>query len=143
MDNDNKIIIQKPEVELFLQDDIYAFNREKPKMYDLEKEFANVKKQKKHTILWPLIILFIISVLLTLGITYYIRYQNRQISVNVDVFEDINLRKLLDMVSKIEDQIEDTKDQKINVEKQRTLELDSLAAEKEAELITVESLSKN
>ena len=92
MDNDNKIIIQKPEVELFLQDDIYAFNREKPKMYDLEKEFANVKKQKKHTILWPLIILFIISVLLTLGITYYIRYQNRQISVNVDVFEDINLR---------------------------------------------------
>ncbi|MBO5482222.1 MAG: hypothetical protein J5978_02740 [Spirochaetaceae bacterium] len=140
MDNDNKIIIQKPEVELFLQDDIYAFNREKPKMYDLEKEFANVKKQKKHTILWPLIILFIISVLLTLGITYYIRYQNRQISVNVDVFEDINLRKLLDMVSKIEDQIEDTKDQKINVEKQRTLELDSLAAEKEAELITVESL---
>ena len=48
MDNDNKIIIQKPEVELFLQDDIYAFNREKPKMYDLEKEFANVKKQKKH-----------------------------------------------------------------------------------------------
>ena len=114
MDNDNKIIIQKPEVELFLQDDIYAFNREKPKMYDLEKEFANVKKQKKHTILWPLIILFIISVLLTLGITYYIRYQNRQISVNVDVFEDINLRKLLDMVSKIEDQIEDTKDQKIN-----------------------------
>lgn len=140
MDNDNKIIIQKPEVELFLQDDIYAFNREKPKMYDLEKEFANVKKQKKHTILWPLIILFIISVLLTLGITYYIRYQNRQISVNVDVFEDINLRKLLDMVSKIEDQIEDTKDQKINVEKQRTLELDSLVAEKEAELITVESL---
>ena len=140
MDNDNKIIIQKPEVELFLQDDIYAFNREKPKMYDLEKEFANVKKQKKHTILWPLIILFIISVLLTLGITYYIRYQNRQISVNVDVFEDINLRKLLDMVSKIEDQIEDTKDQKINAEKQRTLEIDSLAAEKEAELITVESL---
>ena len=140
MDNDNKVIIQKPEVELFLQDDIYAFNREKPKMYDLEKEFANVKKQKKHTILWPLIILFIISILLTLGITYYIRYQNRQISVNVDVFEDINLRKLLDMVSKIEEQVEDTKNQKLKTEKQKTFELDSLTAEKEAELITVESL---
>ena len=140
MDNDNKVIIQKPEVELFLQDDIYAFNREKPKMYDLEKEFANVKKQKKHTILWPLIILFIISILLTLGITYYIRYQNRQISVNVDVFEDINLRKLLDMVSKIEEQVEDTKNQKLKTEKQKTFELDSLIAEKEAELITVESL---
>ena len=94
MDNDNKVIIQKPEVELFLQEDVYAFNREKPKMYDLDKEFESVRKNKKHTILWPLIIMFIISILLTVGITYYIRYQNRQISVNVDVFEDINLRKL-------------------------------------------------
>ena len=61
MDNDNKVIIQKPEVELFLQEDVYAFNREKPKMYDLDKEFEVVRKNKKHTILWPLIIMFIIS----------------------------------------------------------------------------------
>lgn len=140
MDNDNKVIIQKPEVELFLQDDIYAFNREKPRMYDLEKEFAEVKKNKKHTILWPLIILFVISIILTFGITYYIRYQNRQITVNVDVFEDINLRKLLDMVSKIESQIDETKKTKVKTEERRLLALDGALSEKEAELITIDSL---
>ena len=50
MDNDNKVIIQKPEVELFLQEDVYAFNREKPKMYDLDKEFEAVRKNKNRTI---------------------------------------------------------------------------------------------
>ena len=140
MDNDNKVIIQKPEVELFLQEDVYAFNREKPKMYDLDKEFEAVRKNKKHTILWPLIIMFIISILLTVGITYYIRYQNRQISVNVDVFEDINLRKLLDMVSNIENQLEETKNAKHKSETKRTRELETALAEKEAELITVKSL---
>ena len=113
MDNDYKVIIQKPEVELFLQDDVYAFNREKPQVYDLEKEFAKVKAQKKHTILWPLIILFIVSAVLTFGITRYIAYQNRQISVNVDVFEDINLRKLLDMVSRLEEQVKQAKNNKL------------------------------
>lgn len=140
MDNDNKVIIQKPEVELFLQEDVYAFNREKPKMYDLDKEFEAVRKNKKHTILWPLIIMFIISILLTVGITYYIRYQNRQISVNVDVFEDINLRKLLDMVSNIENQLEETQNAKHKSETKRTRELETALAEKEAELITVKSL---
>ena len=130
MDNDNKVIIQKPEVELFLQEDVYAFNREKPKMYDLDKEFEAVRKNKKHTIVWPLIIMFIISILLTVGITYYIRYQNRQISVNVDVFEDINLRKLLDMVSNIENQLEETQHTKHKSETKRTRELETALAEK-------------
>ena len=140
MDNDYKVIIQKPEVELFLQDDVYAFNREKPQVYDLEKEFAKVKAQKKHTILWPLIILFIISALLTFGITRYITYQNRQISVNVDVFEDINLRKLLDMVSRLEEQVKQAKNSKARAENRMQTELETALAEKDAEIFTVQAL---
>ena len=140
MDNDYKVIIQKPEVELFLQDDVYAFNREKPQVYDLEKEFAKVKAQKKHTILWPLIILFIVSVVLTFGITRYITYQNRQISVNVDVFEDINLRKLLDMVSRLEEQVKQAKNSKARAENRMQTELETALAEKDAEIFTVQAL---
>ena len=140
MDNDYKVIIQKPEVELFLQDDVYAFNREKPQVYDLEKEFEKVKAQKKHTILWPLIILFIISALLTFGITRYIAYQNRQISVNVDVFEDINLRKLLDMVSRLEEQVKQAKNSKARAENRMQTELETALAEKDAEIFTVQAL---
>ena len=140
MDNDHKVIIQKPEVKLFLQDDVYAFNREKPQVYDLEKEFAKVKAQKKHTILWPLIILFIISALLTFGITRYITYQNRQISVNVDVFEDINLRKLLDMVSRLEEQVKQAKNNKARAETRLQTELETALAEKDAEIFTIQAL---
>ena len=140
MDNDHKVIIQKPEVKLFLQDDVYAFNREKPQVYDLEKEFAKVKAQKKHTILWPLIILFIISALLTFGITRYITYQNRQISVNVDVFEDINLRKLLDMVSRLEEQLKQAKNNKARAETRLQTELETALAEKDAEIFTIQAL---
>ena len=140
MDNDHKVIIQKPEVKLFLQDDVYAFNREKPQVYDLEKEFAKVKAQKKHTILWPLIILFIISALLTFGITRYITYQNRQISVNVDVFEDINLRKLLDMVSRLEEQVKQAKNNKARAENRLQTELETALAEKDAEIFTIQAL---
>ena len=140
MDNDHKVIIQKPEVKLFLQDDVYAFNREKPQVYDLEKEFAKVKAQKKHTILWPLIILFIISALLTFGITRYITYQNRQISVNVDVFEDINLRKLLDMVSRLEEQVKQAKNNKARAETRLQTELETTLAEKDAEIFTIQAL---
>lgn len=140
MDNDHKVIIQKPEVQLFLQDDVYAFNREKPQVYDLEKEFSKVKKNKKHTIFWPLIILFIFSIFVTIGVSYYINQKNKQISVNVDVFEDLNLKNLLNMVSRLESKIQQNTASRTRLEERQKTELENLVATKDSEIFTVQSL---
>lgn len=140
MDNDDKIIIQKPEVKLFLQDDIYAFNKEKPKTYNLEEEYGKAKKNKKSYNLLIIVILVVLMGALTFAVAKYIEYENRQISVNVNVFEDLNLKKLLDVVSRLQTQMEQAVSTKNRNELARQSALDAALSTKQSELDAIDSV---
>lgn len=143
MDNDNKIIIQKPEVRLFLQDDVATVFHEQASKYSIETEFENLRKNKKNNLILPLVILFLVAILVTMGVTHFIRYQNRQISVNVEVFEDLNLKKLLDVVAKIENQMKNLNTEKNRNEINRAAAIDKIVQIRDTEIEKINALPKN
>src|SRR5574344_602313 len=119
MDNDYKIIIQKPEVRLFLQEEASVLKKEQPETYNLEEEFAKAKKNRSPFVLLLMTGLFIIVIAATIGLYKYIDYRNKHIEVSVDVFEDVNLRKLLDMVSRTEESLALSKKSRNKIENER------------------------
>src|SRR5574344_2354308 len=97
----------RSEVMLFLKDELQPLSHDKPHAYDLTAEYAKTKKNKSPFI-WVLMALcFVVAIIATYGISKYVDYQNNHIKVSIDVFNDLNLRNLLDIVSQTKGQHDD------------------------------------
>ena len=59
MGNDNKMIIHKPELKLFLADSMYPETKTEAQFYNLEEEYAKTKKNKNHSVILMLLGLII------------------------------------------------------------------------------------
>lgn len=140
MDHDNKVKIQKPEVKLFLPENLYPITKSSPQIYDLEDEYAKTRKNKSFFI--PLLMtgLCLFVGLLTFGVTKYIDYKNKQIAVGIDVFDDLNLMKLLDMVSRTEDSLKAARAEKSRLEISRDTAISDLEAKRDADIYALESM---
>lgn len=105
MDNDNKVKITNPQeihekVMLFLGDELDLIHKKSvDQLYNIETEYSKTKKNRSP---YTIIVLAICCVVV-FGIAYLmsksISNQNKEISVSLDEFEDLNLRSLLDTVS--------------------------------------------
>ena len=104
MDNDNKIIINKSEIHkevmLFLGDELRNIHKtSQGQVYDIEKEYAKTKKQKSPFVVLILIACFLFVFGLSFFIHKIISAQNQEIQVNLQKFDDLNLKTLLNTVS--------------------------------------------
>lgn len=140
MGNDNKVGM-KPEVRLFLQNTFLKAYKEKADTYDLETEYAKASKNKDYKTVIAIAILVVVAIGLTIGVSRYIDYRNRQITVNVDVFEDVNLKKLLDMVSRTQSDLENAISEKTRNEQDRQNELEAARARNEVDKLALQSLN--
>lgn len=140
MDNDNKIKISKKEVRLFLQKDMLPPENDAPEFFDLEAEYAKTRKGKSHFTVWVLIICTLSVALLVYGVTSWISYKNESLSVGVDVFEDLNLKNLLDVVSRTEASMETAVNQKVQLETDRDAELSKASIKRDSEILRLETL---
>lgn len=131
MDNDNKV---KSEVQIFLQTNEKFYGTERPKMYNLEDEYAKTKKNKSSYVTVLMLICIIVVAGISYGVTKLIEHNNEQITVGIDVFEDLNLKKLLDMVTRTEDSLAQARKEKstYEIEMQNALNLidDKLKSDK-------------
>lgn len=141
MGNDNKMTGMMPEVRLFLQNTFFKTYKEKAETYNLEAEYAKASKNRDYRTAIIIGILFAVAIGTTIGISRYIDYRNRQISVNVDVFEDVNLKKLLDMVSRTQSDLESAIAEKSRNEQDRQAELDAARARNEVDRLALQSLN--
>ncbi|MBQ0167144.1 MAG: hypothetical protein KBT02_08560 [Treponema sp.] len=142
MGDDNKVTNgMMPEVRLFLQNTFFKSYKEQAETYDLEHEYAKASKNKDYRTAIIIGILFVIAIATTIGISKYIDYRNRQISVNVDVFEDVNLKKLLDMVSRTQSDLENAISEKSRNEQDRQNELEAARARNEVDKLALQSLN--
>ncbi|MBR3814471.1 MAG: hypothetical protein IKK38_11440 [Spirochaetaceae bacterium] len=105
MDNDNKINISKPEVKLFLGDKIVPADLSSTSTYDIEKEFEKAKANRSYKVMLILVGMGIFVVLFSIFFSKYVKVQNEKMKVSVESFDDLNLRRLLDSVSRIENEI--------------------------------------
>ncbi|MBO5236435.1 MAG: hypothetical protein J6B32_04930 [Spirochaetaceae bacterium] len=140
MANDNKIKLGKAEVKLFLSNEMLPSENDKPILYDLEAEYAKSKKAKSFFTIWVLLACIVVVVLLTFAVTKYIEYKNNHLSVGIQVFEDLNLKNLLDVVSRTEESMQEVTKKKIQLEAEKQALVLQAEVKKQGDLELLDSL---
>lgn len=159
MDNDNKISEsaenevqditideseEAKEVSLFLKEELFPLKKKKAvTVYDLEKEYAKTRKNKNYG-LWVVLFLTVVGVVLsTWLIIREVNAKADQVEVNLEAFEDLNLRNLFDAMSKTQDLYEQAS--KVKSELQASLEQKIQAARRsrDADLDYIKRMNLN
>ena len=151
MDNDNKISKQKmtseqrhKEVLLFLNEELNRLQTSKSsESYDLEKEYAKTKKNKSHFSFFLLFGSLALVFLIAWGITAGINKQNQEITVNLQEFEGLNIKNLLDSVSKVQANYDAAMKNKTNIISDRDVALKKAEEKRDSDLFLIDSLNLN
>lgn len=94
-------------VEMFLKDELIPLSKQnKRNVYDLEAEYAKTKKNNSPFILLVLLACFLAVAFGALLAVAQIRQRDSRIAVSLDVFEDVNLKNLIDTVTRTQDMYE-------------------------------------
>ena len=133
MDNDNKIGDVSNKVQLFLSESPLFSEIEKPEMYDLEKEYSKTKKNKSLKNIIILAVTVVVVVGISFGITAYIDHKYSNIEVDIEVFDDLNLKNLLNIVGQIQSELNSAKDDKRRLELDMASEISRIDLKLEAE----------
>lgn len=139
MDNDIKIA-ENTSVQEFLQDELIQLTKETVISYDLDTEYAKTRKNKSWFTLKVLVVCFAVVALLTLGLSAYISYKANNINVNISVFDDLNLKALLDSVSRTQSMYQDALKSKKELETSLAYILKDADEKRSMDLFTLESL---
>lgn len=118
MDNDKQVVAKKDTeiaqvppvtaaVEMFLRDELAPLSKQNARsVYDLEAEYAKTKKNTSPFIPLVLLACFAAVAFGALLAVAQIRSRDSRISVSLDVFEDVNLKNLIDTVTRTQDMYE-------------------------------------
>lgn len=149
MDNDNKIEMETTspeqrhkEVLLFLNDELNRLQvSNSQNSYDLEKEYAKTKKNKSPFTFLLLFLSAVVVFFAAWGITSYIDKQNEEITVNLKEFEELNVKELLDSVSKVQNNYNEALKNKTNLVADKEMALKKAEEQKSSDLFLLESLT--
>lgn len=149
MDNDNKIKngIENPdqrhkEVLLFLNEELSRLQVENSAdSYDLEKEYAKTKKNRSFFSMGLLLGSLIVVFLIAWGITAGIKKQNSEITVNLAEFEGLNIKNLLDSVSKVQTNYDNAVKNRSNLVSDKEIALAKAAEKRDSDLFLIDSLT--
>ena len=147
MDNDIKIIEKKEssqthkDVMLFLDDELNLLQKENAiSSYNLEEEYEKTKKNKS---LFSFLILagcLVVVIFVSWGLKRYINQKNENITVNLEEFDNLNLKGLLDSVFKVQANYDNAIKEKSRIISQKELELQDAQTKLDNELFLIDSL---
>ena len=149
MDNDNKVKNSKNnldqrhnEVLLFLNEELSRLQTvNSSNSYDLEKEYAKTKKNRSFFSIGLLLGSLIAVFLIAWGITAGIKKQNSEITVNLAEFEGLNIKNLLDSVSKVQTNYDNAMKNKTNLVSDKEIALNKAAEKRDSDLFLIDSLT--
>jgi len=152
MDNDDKIKAtgkamqtneqRHKEVLLFLNEELNRLQTtNSADSYNLEEEYAKTKKNKSLFSFLIIAISIIIVFLASWGISAHIKKQNQEIKVNLSEFEGLNIKNLLDSVSKVQSNYDNAMKNKTNIISDRDLALRKAEEKRDSDLFLLESLN--
>jgi len=148
MDNDNKIIPyeqdEQNKVQLFLKNSLKSIRRDTPVSYDLEFEFAKTKQNRDYFAVAIIVSVAIIIIAGSWLVTAMISKSSRNVPVDITVFEDLNLKNVLDLAKKAQDSLDSVLQKRVarqtayqselaNLELQYSSEMDVVAAQRLSE----------
>ncbi|MCR5435769.1 MAG: hypothetical protein K6E97_01750 [Treponema sp.] len=149
MDNDNKIAKdltpaqRHKDVLLFLNEELNSIQTRASSVntYNLEKEYAKTKKHKSPFVALVLLVCAVAVFGAAYLMSVVISKNNEKIEVNLEEFQDLNLRDLLDNVSKTQVNYDNAVKEKILLESQMQSEISEAEAERDNELFVIDSLN--
>ncbi|MCR5219079.1 hypothetical protein [Treponema sp.] len=142
MDNADKINKSQihREVELFLGDELKKKKSQPPVSYNLEEEYAKTKKNRK-LFVWVLLgLCFFLVGTGTLTTFAVLLNSNEKIKINIDTFDDLNLRSLLNNVGRVQLMYESAVRNKAALEQNYAEEISFLEQKRKADLHLIESV---
>lgn len=147
MDNDIKIIDKKElsqthkDVMLFLDDELNLLQKENAiSSYNLDEEYAKTKKNKSLFSFFILTGCLIVVLLVSWGLKKNIDTKNENITINLEEFDNLNLKGLLDSVFKVQGNYDNAIKEKSRIISQKELELQDAQTKLDNELFLIDSL---
>ena len=145
MDNDIKIKKElsqtHKDVMLFLNDELSLLQKENAiSSYNLDEEYAKTKKNKSLFSFFILTGCLIVVLLVSWGLKKNIDTKNENITINLEEFDNLNLKGLLDSVFKVQGNYDNAIKEKSRIVSQKELELQDAQTKLDNELFLIDSL---
>ena len=145
MDNDIKIKKElsqtHKDVMLFLDDELSLLQKENAiSSYNLDEEYAKTKKNKSLFSFFILTGCLIVVLLVSWGLKKNIDTKNENITINLEEFDNLNLKGLLDSVFKVQGNYDNAIKEKSRIVSQKELELQDAQTKLDNELFLIDSL---
>lgn len=145
MDNDIKIKKESSQthkdVMLFLNDELSLLQKENAiSSYNLDEEYAKTKKNKSLFSFFILTGCLIVVLLVSWGLKKNIDTKNENITINLEEFDNLNLKGLLDSVFKVQGNYDNAIKEKSRIVSQKELELQDAQTKLDNELFLIDSL---
>ena len=149
MGNDNKITEEEKsnqihkEVMLFLGKELERIHQTSTEQtYDIEREYAKSKKHHSPFSFFMLVISFIVVLSIAVIITKTISAHNEEISVSVAVFDDLNLKNLLDTVGVAQTNYDNAVKNRASIESDMSVKLKAVEDEHTNDIFVIDSMSR-
>lgn len=140
MDNADKVKLTHKEVALFLGDDLIRTDDNGIKPYNLEEEYEKTSHHKSKFIWIMLVLCFAFVGISTFITTMLVSSSNQKISIKIDTFNDLNLRSLLNMVSRSQTSYDEAVKRKESLETELADSIEEAKNKRDAELFTLQSI---
>lgn len=130
------------EVRMFLDEELETLHRARADVqaYNLEKEFSKTSKHKSPLAMILLGICFLVVLSTVVVMSLVIDQKDKGISVEMSVFDDLNLKNLLDTVSKIQDNYDSAVKSRSDLINNRESEFRNAEAKRDQEIFLIKSL---
>ena len=149
MGNDNKITEEQKsnqihkEVMLFLGKELERIHQTSTEQtYDIEREYAKSKKHHSPFSFFMLTISFAVVLSIAVIITKTIAAHNEEITVSVAVFDDLNLKNLLDTVGVAQTNYDNAVKNRASIESDMAVKLKAAEDEHKNDIFVIDSMSR-
>jgi len=137
MDHDHEIMpgtgSADNKVRLFLRDSLNAIRQDEQTAYDLEEEFAKTGKTRDWFVVGIISLVVVVTLAAAWIVTSRINESSRNVKVDIAVFEDLNLKNVLDLAKKAEDSLNAVIDERSSAQADYQGELYDLQLQRKSE----------
>lgn len=130
------------DVVLFLKEELKRIQENRDvKTYNIEEEYAKTKKNRAVSVWIMLCSCFVVILLSAFLISLSISKKNSEISVSLNVFDDLNLKSLVNNVQKVQENYENALKNKALIQSRYEANLTKAGAKRDNELFLIKSLN--
>jgi ferredoxin-NADP reductase len=125
---------QVSKVQIFLQNSLSAVRKDREIKYNLQEEFAKTRHNRDWFVFKMIGGTVAVVVVLVAGFSFWAGGSSKNVKVDISVFEDLNLKRVLDIASRAEARLASIAKDRASILSQLSLETDNIRNQMAGEL---------